>query len=222
MLEILREKNPQLNILDIFDPAFSKYGRVLKFDHFTESAKYLEKNTAIPERANNYVANDSNLRNYLNDTSPFHNLFGGLELQYGYVNGHNQHLNALEYHKTSEVNIAVTPLVLLLGLASEISDNKFDTKHLSSFYLPRYTAIELFPRTLHFSPCKVEEKGFICGVILPKGTNINFEEVKTIYTKEDKLLFKTNKWLIGHKDNINLNNTKAHIGIIGPNYKIEY
>ena len=41
--------------------------------------------------------------------------FGEMEIQIGYCNGHNSMLNALEYHKSSEVNVAATDAVLLLG-----------------------------------------------------------------------------------------------------------
>ena len=41
--------------------------------------------------------------------------FGEMEIQIGYCNGHNSMLNALEYHKSSEINVAATDAVLLLG-----------------------------------------------------------------------------------------------------------
>jgi len=222
MLNLLNKKNPDLQILDIFDPSFSKFGRILNFDNYREAATYIESFTEIPINDNSYVADDVNFKSFLTETSPFSNLFGGIELQYGYVNGHNSYLNALEYHKTSEINIAASPMVIMVGHASNIKDNQFSTKDLSIFFVPKYTAFELYPLTLHFSPCEVSKKGFKCGVILPKGTNVNFETAKYIDSLEDKLLFKTNKWLIAHKDNEKLNNTSAHIGIIGPNYKIKY
>ena len=34
--------------------------------------------------------------------------FGGLPVQIGYCNGSNVKLNALEYHRSSEIDIAVT------------------------------------------------------------------------------------------------------------------
>lgn len=39
--------------------------------------------------------------------------YGGLPIQIGYCNGHNKKLNAVEYHRNSEINVAATDLVLL-------------------------------------------------------------------------------------------------------------
>ena len=41
--------------------------------------------------------------------------FGELPIQIGYCNGNNYLLNAVEYHRSSEINVAVTDLILLLG-----------------------------------------------------------------------------------------------------------
>lgn len=41
--------------------------------------------------------------------------YGGLEIQIGYCNGNNKKLNAVEYHRSSELDIAVDDLILLLG-----------------------------------------------------------------------------------------------------------
>ncbi len=34
--------------------------------------------------------------------------FGGIPIEIGYCNGHNKKLNAVEYHRSSEINVAVT------------------------------------------------------------------------------------------------------------------
>ena len=41
--------------------------------------------------------------------------YGGLEIQIGYCNGNNKKLNVVEYHRSSELDIAVDDLILLLG-----------------------------------------------------------------------------------------------------------
>ena len=41
--------------------------------------------------------------------------YGELEIQIGYCNGNNKKLNAVEYHRSSELDIAVDDLILLLG-----------------------------------------------------------------------------------------------------------
>ena len=42
--------------------------------------------------------------------------YGGLEIQIGYCNGNNKKLNAVEYHRSSELDIAVDDLILLLAV----------------------------------------------------------------------------------------------------------
>ena len=46
-------------------------------------------------------------------------------VQIGYCNGHNKKLNAVEYHRNSEINVAVTDLVLLIGHQQDISDDSY-------------------------------------------------------------------------------------------------
>ena len=41
--------------------------------------------------------------------------YGELPIQIGYCNGHNELLNAVEYHRSSEINLAATDAVLILG-----------------------------------------------------------------------------------------------------------
>jgi len=61
----------------------------------------------------------------------------------------------------------------------------------------------------------VNNSGFRCTVVLPKGTNYDVKRQKN--TGEDRLLAATNKWLIAHKE--------AHIdgafeGLIGENPEV--
>ena len=126
--------------------------------------------------------------------------FGGLDIQIGYCNGNNYMLNAVEYHRTSEINIAVTDLILLLGLEQDIEDDySYDTSNIEAIFVPAGTAIEVYGTTLHYAPCNANEGGFRCVVILPKDTNTELEA--TIEKQgEDALLFAKNKWLIGHPE----------------------
>ena len=126
--------------------------------------------------------------------------YGGLPIQIGYCNGHNKKLNAVEYHRDSEVNVAVTDLVLLIGEQKDIEDDfTYDTAKIETFLVPAGTAIEVYATTLHYAPCNVNESGFQCVVVLPKGTNTepNFQLGNT---GEDALLTAKNKWLIAHEE----------------------
>ena len=140
-----------------------------------------------------------------------------MDSQLGYCWGHSNFLNATEWHKGSEINIAITPLVLILGHVWDIVDGKIDSSDFTAFYLPAGTVVEVYETTLHFCPCEVEQSGFGCVVGLPEGTNTNLE------TKvENKMLFRKNKWLICHVDNKALIEKGVVAGITGTNYEIKY
>ena len=126
--------------------------------------------------------------------------FGGLPIQIGYCNGHNKKLNAVEYHRNSEVNVAAADLVLLIGEQKDIEDDfTYDTAKIEAFLVPAGTAVEVYATTLHYAPCNVNESGFQCVVVLPKGTNteLNFQPGNT---GEDVLITAKNKWLIAHEE----------------------
>ena len=47
--------------------------------------------------------------------------FGGLPTQLGYCRGHANFMNAWEWHTSSEINVAITDLVLILGKVSAVT-----------------------------------------------------------------------------------------------------
>lgn len=126
--------------------------------------------------------------------------FGGLPVQIGYCNGHNKKLNALEYHRNSEINVAVTDLVLLIGHQQDIEEDlTYDTSKVEAFLVPAGTGIEVYATTLHYAPCHVNESGFQCVVVLPRGTNTEID-FPVPGDGEDGLMTARNKWLIAHED----------------------
>lgn len=101
-------------------------------------------------------------------------LYGELSVEIGYCSGHNKMLNALEYHRSSEANVAVTDIILLLGHQSDITEDfTYDTAQLEAFFVPAGTAVELYATTLHYVPIGTKENdyAFKMGVVLPFGTN---------------------------------------------------
>lgn len=223
MLKQLQNQNPNLTIKSVLDSSFRRYGTVLNSTSFSTYFDYLENHTNMPEQGNYYLAHDLNTPKDLMQLDAINHVYGGLELQFGYVNGFNSKLNALEYHKSSEINVCLTPLVLILARTSDLNDeSKIDSSLTEIYYVPERTVIEIFSQTLHFSPCKVSDQGFKCGVILPMGTNQAFVKAKTFDIPENKLLFKTNKWLVAHKEHQTFINLGAYEGITGKNLEIKY
>lgn len=204
-----------MKIHSIKDIAFQPYGKVLE-DFTIDGVLEIMKNTPIPNDVL-YIPSLLQLENDSIKKSMEMRLFGQLPIQIGYCNGHNNHLNAVEYHRTSEVNIAITDMILLLGKIQDISEDfTYDTKRIEAFYVPQGRVVELYATTLHYAPCQCSEGGFQCVIILPKGTNEDCELYTTV-SKEDQLLFACNKWLIAHEE---AKLDQAYIGLIGTNINI--
>ena len=187
-----------MKIQKVTDPAFGRYGQVLEGYDFTGLNKEM-KHTPVPEDVI-YVPSVEELE-ALDVMKDLQNKgYGGLPVQIGYCNGHNKKLNAVEYHRNSEINVAVTDLVLLIGHQQDIEpDHTYDTSKIEAFLVPAGTGIEVYATTLHYAPCHVNEGGFQCVVVLPKGTNTDLT-FQTEKTGEDSLMTAKNKWLIAHED----------------------
>ena len=187
-----------MKIQKVTDPSFRRYGKVLEGYNFGPLLKEM-KHTPVPEDVV-YVPSAEELEALDVEKELKNRAFGGLPVQIGYCNGHNKKLNALEYHRNSEINVAVTDLVLLIGHQQDIEkDFTYDTSKVEAFFVPAGTAVEVYATTLHYAPCHVKETGFQCVVVLPKGTN-----TELTFDKEDKgedrLLTAKNKWLIAHEE----------------------
>ncbi|OZU88200.1 DUF4867 domain-containing protein [Virgibacillus indicus] len=221
MLEAMRSVNEHISLLEVADKEFSKYGKVLKGFDVHELTDYMNK-IDIPQNGNVYIASEENMESYPVKEILEKHVYGGMNIQIGYCNGKNSHLNGLEYHKGSEINIAITDLILILGSVTDIENNTYDTSKVEVFYLPAGTAVEMYQTTLHFSPCKVNEAGFKCIVILPAGTNEPLTYRVNRIDEEDDLLFMRNKWLICHPDRKQLVENGAYPGLTGENVHVNY
>lgn len=218
-LQILRQANPNLPIYSVFDPEFSRYGRVLPCADPAALSAALEA-TPIPETGNRYEASAASLEalsvvQTLRDT-----VYGGMEVQAGFCNGNGNRLNAEEYHKCSEVNYSTTGLVLLLALPEDLQDWRLDSTRVVGFYLPPEVLIEIHPRVLHFAPCRVSDAGFRCLVVLERGTNAPVA-LPGPAEGEERLLWMKNKWLLCHPDSPQAAKG-ACVGIRGENIVCKY
>ena len=104
----------------VLDAGFKKYGRVIADIDTSEIVKLMDSYD-MPEDVV-YVAGDEKLENTQIHKVMEESIYGGCPVQTGYCNGHNQKLNALEYHRSSEVNIAATDMILLLGSREDVKD----------------------------------------------------------------------------------------------------
>lgn len=217
-LETLRAKNPALRICAVTDAAFAPYGRVLPLKDSAALHRALN-DTPIPETGNQYVASLDALETACEAAGALAP-FGGMDTQAGCCNGRGHKLNALEYHKCSEVNFSTTGLVLLLALPDELHEGCLDSASVRGFYLPPDVAIEVYPRVLHFAPCRVSEDGFRCLVVLERGVNSPVDLPGREAAGEEKLLWMRGKWMTCHASSPQAEKG-AFVGITGENWDLE-
>lgn len=215
MIARLRMVNPGISIYSVHDEEFKKYGCVHDID--TNEIVQACKDMPLPQAGSSYQLSVDKLESLKSSDFLKEVAFGGCEAQIGLCMGYNSEMNALEFHKSSEINIAVTPLVILVGLKYEMDGKMYDSSKIKAFYLESGTMIELFDTTMHFCPCQINDSGFSNVVILPKDTNALLDK-----PSNDELLFKKNKWLVCHEKNENLVKIGVFPGIYGENYKIQY
>ena len=102
-----------MEIKSVKDAAFRKYGRVISEIDFSELVAKMDE-TPLP--ADVVYEPSVELLEALPVMEKLQTAYyGELPIQIGYCNGNNHLLNALEYHRSSELDIAATDAILLLG-----------------------------------------------------------------------------------------------------------
>ena len=207
-----------MEIKKVTDPSFRKYGRVVEGIDFTDLVEAIKKETPLPDG----VAYEPSIQ-ALEVTQAAKDLqrrtYGELPIEVGYCNGHNYKLNAIEYHRSSEINVAATDAILIVGMQQDITEDfTYETAKMEAYLLEAGTAVELYATTLHYAPCSADENGFKVGIVLPAGTNYPLEEKHEGW--EDALIAAQNQWLIGHEEG-GLD-AGAHIGLVGKNLDVRY
>lgn len=211
------ERKTDMKVYQVTSEQFKKYGRVLNLntDALVEA---MTKETPLPDGVD-YQPSISSLESLEIAKQLQTEIYGELPIQVGYCNGHNVLLNALEYHRSSEINIGATDAILMVGCQQDVTEEfTYDTSKVEAFFLPKGTAVEVYATTLHYAPCNASEDGFKVCIVLPKGTN---EELTDTHKKsvkedgEDALITAKNKWLIGHAEGGLPEG--SHIGLIGEN-----
>lgn len=205
-----------MEIKKITDPAFRRYGRVVNDVDFSRLTEQL-MDTPLPDEVI-YVASVPELEALPVYQELQTKVFGELPIQLGYCNGKNHKLNALEYHRCSEINVAAMDAVLILGAQQDVTDDFiYDTSKAEAFLLPAGCGVELYATTLHYAPANQGDAGFRVAVVLPKGTNTDLENAHD--GGEDALLTAKNKWLLAHAEGGFPEGT--HIGLVGENLTVE-
>jgi hypothetical protein len=219
-LHILQSKNPELKIVTVFDPAFNRFGRIVELDASNLIA-VCEKAAEMPQAGSRYVPAMAALEALPVFETVRHTLRGEASCQVGCCWGYNTKLNCLEYHRSSEHNVAVSDLVLLLASQQDMEGFDLPEGKVTGFFVPKGTTIEVYATSLHFCPCQTSDSGFRCIVILPKDTNLPLEQAGSD-RGDGRLLWAKDKWLIAHPENIAVVQRGAYPGLHGLNFNIKY
>ncbi len=208
MLDALKEKNKNLRFFVASDE--SKLFRQVNYDfsEIVEESKKLQIHDG-----NEYIRDDESCKNKKVVDLLYRNVFAEMPLQTGWCYGKNTKMNGMEWHKSSEVVVACTDMVLLLGDYFDIKDDRYNSSKAVALYLSCGQAVELFPLTLHLAPLPVSDY-FVSAIILPQGTNMPLDGLI------EKTLRAKNKWLLVHSENIMGISLGGQEGIDGNNIEL--
>lgn len=218
MLKKLQEKNPHIRLHCVTEPLFETYGRVLSAD--TAQLHAALAKTPIPESGNMYRASEPILEE--TDLTAWIKtvVFGEMPVQMGFCNGRGFTMNAMEYHKCSEVNYSTTGCILLLARPCDLKNGRLHSDDVVGFYLPAGVLVEIHPEVFHFAPCRISEDGFNCLVVLEEGVNAEFKEPVALKDGEAALLWRVGKWMICHAESPQAG-FGTFVGIDGENLKVQ-
>ena len=150
---------------------------------------------------------------------------GGQPFQAGLVWGFNTKLNALEYHRSSELILALTDLVLLLGDRRDMVGLTYRADLIEAFFVPAGVSVELYATSMHYAPCQTSDAGYKAIIVLPRETNAPLEsrgsEPAENADEEQRLAFARDKWLVAHPDTNEVKRAGAYAGIIGRNPELQ-
>lgn len=209
----LRKLNPDVDIKEIQDPSFKKYGQIIDVK-MNDIIKAVDHLVQIPVNGNRYVASDEKLESEAKIQALSEQIYGYLPVMAGVVCGRNDVLNGIEYHQCSETIIAVTDYVLVVGSRSDMKNNRYDSSLCELFYVPKGMTVECYASTLHYTPIAVKKSGFKTICLLLKGTG------DPLVNGPKGMLKRKNKWFITHPENFEKVKAGDMVGLSGEMIKI--
>ena len=117
-----------MKIQKVTDTSFRKYGRVIGEYDFTRLGVDAMEHTPVSDEVV-YEPSVESLEKLEIAKLLQEKYYGELPIQVGFCNGKNYKLNALEYHRSSEVNVAATDAILILGSQQDIADDCLSLSH---------------------------------------------------------------------------------------------
>lgn len=216
MLTQLREINPEIEIIRPDDTGFQRYGQLIgdsDWDEIIERTRRLIPADLDPA----YIPGCPDLESPEVPGTLLSEVFGTEATQIGVCRGMNDRMNGMEWHDCPELITAVTPIVLILGHVEDMENGLWRSELAVLCFLDAGETVELFPGTLHFAPCRVDENPFLSIITLPKGVNEKLGKADV----NDKMLWMKRKWLIVHSESPQ-SEAGAYTGIVGKNFRIRY
>jgi hypothetical protein len=220
VLDALRARNPELDLMSVHDPRFVEYGLVHRIGAAGGTpvdGPLLALARARFEQGDgpvSYTASDPGLEACPELVEIRRQVFGEVDVQAGCCWGTNTRMNGMEFHKSSELVGAATDLVVILGRVQDVHDGRWDSHRAAFLHVPAGTFVELGATTLHLAPCRVSSAPFCAVIVLPRGTNTPLDE------GPDGTLWMRNKWLLAHPDGPAAARG-ACVGVDGPNWHVE-
>lgn len=217
ILDELRKKNPDLTILSVEDSEFATYGCVHKSVELPEMKKFLYSQER--DAFEYYVPGEEAIESLPEAVQFTEDMFGQVPCQIGWYYGKGSKLNAVEYHKCSEVLYEYEPCVLIVGHLWDIKNDELDSADMKIFYCPADMCVELYATTLHFAPARATAEPVMQIVAQSKGTNTPLLVPAKGNEPENKYLLERNKWVLIHPEAKESFPT-AFVGIKGANITI--
>jgi len=223
-LAALQSKNRDISNLAATALRFARYGRLLEGLAARGAVAFAREN-ALPGEDVIYEPSIAGLEadeDFVRAVSQ--QVYGGMPVQVGWCYGRNLQLSGLEYHKGTEVLVAVTDIILLLGHFEDLVWGEritYDAAQVEAFFVPQGHVVELYPWCLHFAPCHVDQAtGFCALIVLPRDTNLPLD-FEPQGEGESALLFARNKWLIVHPEAEALVRRGAYAGLEGESPRLQ-
>lgn len=216
--EALKKSNPDLEILSLESPEFASYGCLHKTVKLPEMKKFLyaqERN-----EFEYYVPGDEAIESLPEAVQFADDMFGQVPCQIGWYYGNCDRLNALEYHKCSEILYEYEDCVIIVGHLWDIKNDQVDSGDLKIFFVPADTCVELYATTLHFAPAKAGKEMVMQIVAQSKHTNTPLLKPAVGNEPENKFLLQRNKWVLCHPEAKEALGPEAFVGITGENIRI--
>lgn len=204
---------------EVTSPAFARYGKVIE-DVDTAAVIERLKQIPLPQSGVAYEPSVKVLEDPKLMADIGERVFGGLKIEMGYCSGRNRILNALEYHRNSELNIAEKDALLMVAPMSAVHDGLIDTQEVETFLVRAGQAVLFYETTLHYAPCHADgEDYFRMCVVLPEGTNT---ERPQGVTREGEAGYLThrNKWLFAHPNSPEGQNGISRGALLGENLEL--